>query len=281
MSMRICFWNTARRTNAELVAHLCHSHEVDVMVLAECSAPVHSLLRALNNGHESLYYADSSPGLTSKLTILSRLMPNQVRPVRDTGDMAVRELRPPVGHALLLIALHLPSKLYYSDDDLAMLCPGFAQIIRESELQVGHQHTVVIGDFNMNPFEPGMIGATGFHAVMDRRVVSRGVRRVRGDDYHYFYNPMWSKLGDLGREPPGTYLHDAGKPVTLYWHAFDQLLVRPALAEAMQHEDVSIITSIGPQALASSRTERPDHTVSDHFPLLATIAVREEADHDR
>lgn len=279
--MKICFWNTARKTNVDLVARLCHLRVIDVLVLAECSAPLHSLLQALNQGQESIYYADSTPGLTKKLTILTRLLPGQVRSVRDTGDVAIRELRPPIEEPLLLVALHLPSRLYYSEDDLASLCPGFVRVIRDAEVNVGHQRTVVIGDFNMSPFEAGMIGATGFHAVMDRRVASRRMREVRGQDCYFFYNPMWSKMGDFGPEPPGTYFYDGGKPVTMYWHVFDQLLVRPSLAMSFQPDDIAIVTSIGTHRLTMEANARPDHSVSDHLPLVANIAEIQEVPNGR
>jgi len=50
-----------------------------------------------------------------------------------------------------------------------MECIRLADEIRREELGIGHERTVLMGDFNMNPFEIGMISATGLHAVMDRR----------------------------------------------------------------------------------------------------------------
>jgi hypothetical protein len=271
--MRVCFWNTARRADPDLVTTLCDDQDIDVLVLAECGVPVTTLLRRINTGRASLYYPDPSPGVTRKLTILTRFLPSQVTALRDTGDLAIRQLSPPLGGDFLLVALHLPSKMHYSDDDQMLLTPNLARAIRDAERQVGHERTVVIGDFNMNPFEPGMVGAFGFQAVMDRRVASRAVRTVRGDEAHYFYNPMWAKLGDFSSEPPGTYFYDAGKPITMYWHAFDQILLRPSLASFFQPTDLSIVTSIGSRELRSGTYLRPDRDISDHLPIVATLSA--------
>ena len=59
----------------------------------------------------------------------------------------------------------------------------------EQEQQAGHPRTVLVGDFNMNPFESGMVGAAALHSAMSRQVWSRGSRTVKGHEYPFFYNP--------------------------------------------------------------------------------------------
>jgi hypothetical protein len=73
------------------------------------------------------------------------------------------------------------------------------------EEKFGHQNTVIIGDLNANPFEDALTAADGLHGVMDRRVASRRPPNIRGQRWDYFYNPMWSRLGDESPGPSGTY----------------------------------------------------------------------------
>ena len=63
--------------------------------------------------------------------------------------------------------------------------------IENAEQRVGHDRTVIFGDFNMSPFEPEMVGAQGFHSVMDREIARAGSRKIQGKDYNFLYNPMW------------------------------------------------------------------------------------------
>ncbi len=75
------------------------------------------------------------------------------------------------------------------------------------ETHLGHRNTVVIGDLNVNPFEDALTAADGLQGVMDRAVAARPARTVQGHAWDYFYNPMWSRLGDDSRvrpEPIGT-----------------------------------------------------------------------------
>ncbi len=99
-----------------------------------------------------------------------------------------------------------------------------------------------MGDFNINPFENGVVSARGFHAVMDRNIASKGSREVQGKDCKYFYNPMWRLLGDDTNGSLGTYFYYKSGYISFFWNAFDQVLLRPSLLDYFKSEDVSIIT---------------------------------------
>lgn len=128
----------------------------------------------------------------------------------------------------------------------------------------------------MNPFEYGMVGAGGLHGVMDRRIAVRGSRKVRGESRMFFYNPMWSKLGDAGPSPPGTYFYNAGSYVSYFWNMFDQVLVRPALLNSLPSDGVNIVTEIAGTSLLTD-WGRPNSEVSDHLPIVCSLREIQEA----
>jgi endonuclease/exonuclease/phosphatase family metal-dependent hydrolase len=152
-----------------------------------------------------------------------------------------------------------------------------AGYIRHAEHKVGHARTVVIGDFNMNPFEAGVVGSEGLHAVMDRRIAATSSRKVQGETRDYFYNPMWANFGDAGSTPPGTYFYDAsGREVNYFWNMFDQILVRPALLPCLSTDSVSVVTEIEGDSLLDERG-RPDREIgSDHLPVVLRLTEIEE-----
>jgi len=61
---------------------------------------------------------------------------------------------------------------------------------------LGHSRTFLAGDFNMDPYDDGMLGAGALHGMMTRRTALLGSRIVDGGRYHMFYNPMWGFMGD-------------------------------------------------------------------------------------
>jgi len=91
-----------------------------------------------------------------------------LKPVYDDGYVVIRRFIPPIGFEVLIVAVHLPSKLYNANEDQAQHSSRVLQTIEEAEAKVRHTQTVDVGDFNMNPFESGVVGAAGLHVVSDR-----------------------------------------------------------------------------------------------------------------
>jgi len=273
--MRLLFWNTGRLNNAQLLATLAREHKADLLIFAEPGTHLAHLLPALNTGEPSQFFPDDSPGLSDRLQILYRYAPSAVHIVQDTFDIAIRNITPPLHSSILLIAAHLSSKLYLKSEDQLISTPRFARIIEDAENMVGHSRTIVVGDFNMNPFEAGMVGAEGLHAVMDRRIALRSTRSVRGQEYRFFYNPMWNLLGDRNQSP-GSYYYDSGSYVNYYWNIFDQVLLRPDLLQTFSPEtDVRILKSINGTQLTREHDGRPDRQISDHLPIVLNIDLLE------
>jgi hypothetical protein len=105
---------------------------------------------------------------------------------------------------------------------------------------------------------------------MDRRVAARLTRTVQKQKYKFFYNPMWSHLGDSGNSG-GTFYFENGEPVCYFWNIFDQVLLRPDLLDGFAHEHVRILTEVHGYSLLED-DGRPDKTMaSDHLPVLLEL----------
>jgi len=193
---------------------------------------------------------------------------SSVRPIRDTGRISIRHVSPPSGLDFLLVTAHLQSKMYASEESQLQSAIRLMPYVEEAEEKIGHSRTIVCGDFNMDPFEPAMIGAAGFHAMISRTTASRGFRTVDGEKRKFFYNPMWSFYGDTSLGPPGTYHYSRSSQVTYFWHMFDQVLFRPELLDGFEQQDLAILTEVDGRSLLTSNGT-PDTTVgSDHLPIL-------------
>ena len=257
----------------EMAEMLVDAHAPHVMVLAECRIPIADLLVALNK--EGIYtyqlLRNRIELQPSKLVLVSRLPRVATRSLAGIPEVAVYRVRPLEGEELLLVAVHLPSKLHLSDMAQALLTTRLPSLIAAAERSAKHQRTVVIGDLNMDPFEPGVTSSETLHAVMDRRVALREARQVQGQRRSLFYNPMWSRLGDGTPGPPGTYYRAASGPLSNYWYTLDQVLIRPGLLANFKDENLVVLTQAGPIDLLSETGIPNTAIASDHLPLLFKI----------
>ena len=252
-----------------LVKALCAEHDVDVLVLAEIPATEVELLTTLNTEGDVRFFLPPQPRESDLVTVVTTYPTEYVRPIARLSRAAVLRLIPPIGSHLTLVMVHLPSKLYQSDGDQAELAGVLANDIADVEQSAGDSRTVVFGDFNMNPFEAGVVGATRLHAAMTREIAGRGHRVVQGRGYPFLYNPMWGFFGDLSPGPPGTCYYDqSGRPLNYFWNLFDQVLIRPDLIPEFRHDRLAVLTSAGDTSLLSA-AGRP--IPSDHLPLLFQI----------
>jgi exonuclease III len=266
----VLFWNINKKDLRQDLRVLCRDHNVDVLILAECKQSDAEILEALNfepNGYETHFNY-----LSSRLSFFFRYNLDVVTCVFDEGGVSIRQLLPPIGESILLVGLHLPSKLHWTEDDQKFHARHVAEIIQEAESQVGHSRTLAIGDFNMNPFEAGLVSSDGFHAVMTQPIAQRGSRQVQGQQSKpFFYNPMWGLMGDSSPGSPGTYYFDKGGYVNYFWNTFDQALLRPDLLKYFSQDNLKVISQIGNKSLVTHNGLLK--SASDHLPLLIKLEI--------
>ena len=166
---------------------------------------------------------------------------------------------------LLLVAAHLPSKTNANDLDQLNAAIELSTDIRRAEQDAGHDRTILVGDLNMNPFEPGVAMNRALNATSTRQVAGWETRTVQRREYPLFYNPMWGSFGDRTPGPPGSYYRAASQAVNYTWNIYDQVLLRPGVMAAL--EEVRLLDSDGERTLLT-RNGLPDaETGSDHLPL--------------
>ncbi|HWE96491.1 MAG TPA: endonuclease/exonuclease/phosphatase family protein [Tepidisphaeraceae bacterium] len=259
------FWNIAGNHRADMLARLAHARDIDVLILAECRTPPGKLLTALSSAGGAFTHSFSQ---CEAIQVYTRFSGTFLTPVVESTRISIRRLRLPARIEILLAMMHLPSKRYRSETGQTLAATQYAELIGDAESIVGHTRTAVVGDLNMNPFEAGVSGAGGFHAVSSRQVAARQSRTVDGKTFRFFYNPMWGHFGDRAEGPPGTYYHAGSGPDAIFWHILDQVLVRPELLPAFRNSDLQILTGDGTESFIN-RNGIPDKAVaSDHLPLL-------------
>lgn len=261
------------RARIDILVTAAREHDVDILILAEYPRDgIADLLRAINQKDVAEFSFSSSN--CKLLTIVTRFPSSYIYTRQDGPRFTIREVRHPTSAPFLLAAVHLPSRLNQDQVALQEGVGSFADKIRNVEQLAGHQRTIVVGDFNVSPFEPGMVGARGLHAVSTRHRAQQITRTIGGDNYPFFYNPMWRFFGDDNPRPPGTYHYSSSSYIEHFWHIFDQVLLRPSLLDVFVDDSLIILHAIGSTSLVNTSNFIPS-AFSDHLPIVFSIRTEQ------
>jgi endonuclease/exonuclease/phosphatase family metal-dependent hydrolase len=258
-TITLFFWNVAKRNLSTFVSSAIKEHKIDIVVLAESEIRLDELRKRHPILSEPETFSDS------KIQLFTTGDPSAIVPVFDdpAHRLTIRRLIIPGHTEILLAAVHFFDRINWSEYDQLIAATHLANDIARAEEAAGHERTLLVGDLNMNPFDKAVVAAGGLHGVMTRSIANGGARTVANRKYAFFYNPMWSFLGDRQHPPPGTHFFRRAVPVVYFWNLVDQVLVRPSLMHSLR--DVRILDAIDGHSLLNA-VGRP--VVSDHLPVL-------------
>lgn len=270
--MNLAFWNLNKKDLGGELRDLVRACGLHLLILAECSLSDDEVLDAVNTGSGPDFVKDPFNGFSRIRFFYTKLELRAFSDDEEEGShVAIRRVRLPQGGDVTLVAVHLRSKRESDVADQTVQAQRLRKKIEEAEAAAEHDRTLVLGDFNMNPFEQGLVAAEALHAVMDRRTARKCERTVQKQRRKFFFNPMWSRLGDASDGPPGTYYYVRSSQVCFFWNTFDQVLLRPSLLPACEDRDIEVMTSIGDHSLLRG-DGRPDaRRYSDHLPLFVRL----------
>jgi len=279
------FWNldslrnlqTDERELPRFVADLALERSLDVLFLIECGIPCELLMPAFKGGLE--YYTISSG---ERFKVLARFDPKLIQrlPLPVPSDrFDIWHLILPLQEDVLLSVVHGLDKRNNSPAKQELFLQQVVAALSHFENKVGHDRSIVLGDFNANPFESPVASALGMNAVISRTIAQGDPRRMLDQSYPYFYNPMWNLYCD---EPlssaPATYYYRGSDPHELYWHMLDQVLIRPSLLNRFDYSTLDIVTAIRTTELTGARGT-PDRTrFSDHLPVVFGVDLSAKND---
>lgn len=262
--MRFLFWNTHKNQNINrILCSLIVEYNINIVILAEYESNSEELIRILSqNGTLVHQYVVIG---CDRIKLFGTLSMEDVEPSRANSYCTMQKIK----DELLLCAVHMPSKLRITPRTQDGVFSNVIHEIEIAEEECDIANTIIVGDFNQNPYEGGCLGAQGFHGIPIADETKRLKRKIFDVDYKMFYNPMWNLLGDFNF-PPGTYYYNTGEEINEFWHIFDQVLIRPSLRERFIDESLKIVTEPSSFNLMNKR-KHPNKDISDHLPIVFEI----------
>jgi endonuclease/exonuclease/phosphatase family metal-dependent hydrolase len=266
----LLFWNIAKNAAClEHLACLADAHEVDVFILAECSHNVS--LDRLNGLGKGQYELELNAN--AKVQAITRLGSRAfIHRYTSLGrEMAVWSAVGNNADEILIAGVHLMSKFGgTTENDQALVAGELITELNGVEDRQKHRNTVMLGDFNMQPYDSGMTNPIAMHSLMTRQLAERPDRIHRNKLRRSFYNPMWGLFGDRTAGPPGSHYWRSSSLSNTHWGILDQVLLRRDLIERLN--DVRILGNDGQHSLMDSNDIPTTDYLSDHLPVLAVLS---------
>ena len=271
--MNFLFWNIKRKDSFfDLICELVKDHSIGVLMLAEFPEGKQAELEQMLKANDSTYRYHQPFRATTKVEVFTNLPCSDFLNISDERRFSVKRYHSRgLNKDFNIILCHLVSKVNYDEREQANEARKVADEISKMEEYYHNEMSIVCGDLNMNPFEEGLVGSACFNAVMSKNIAKRGLRRVSGDDYKMFYNPMWGLLGDNGRGVAlGTFYYNPSRHIQYFWNIFDQVLIRPSVIPYFVDRYLEIVTCSRNRSLLTD-----NHIIktiySDHLPVKFSI----------
>lgn len=247
------------------------STNADVVVLNENNVSRTATLQALQKNVSMDFYCPNSSS-KERFHCFSRHRELDLSEVHSGSRTSVRKLQ--IGRQRVLLAIvHGVDIRNYDPETRQSLAQSLADDMRFVKDQQNTNKLILLGDFNMNPYDRPMNLAAGLNAMMTKSCVERGSRRHNDKEYEFYYNPMWGLFGDNTNGPAGT-VYDTSNQGPYGWSMFDQVIINHSIVELFH--DVRILTDAGTESLMDKKG-RPDvNKASDHFPILVKFCEKKD-----
>lgn len=258
--MKFLFWNTHRNVKINYVLEqLIEENNIHIIMLAEYKADINDLLSKFQLFEYVTVGCD-------RINILGTMHPSYIQPFIQSHYASFQIIK----DKLILCCIHLPGRMYGNSERIRE--KAIAQInydLDALERQIGSENTVVVGDFNLNPYESSLIRFNCFRSLPICEEIKNTVKKDNFESKP-FYNPMWNFFGDF-KFPYGTYYYKGdGNGENIFWHIFDQVIIRPAMRAKFVEDSLKIVTETNRISLLDEQNH-PRKEISDHLPIMFEI----------
>ena len=262
--MKLLFWNMGRNDNAALALECMRGYGVGVAAFAEYSGTefADELLGTAG-------YRVMGLGGCDKIRMLADSSIEVINSFEESR-FTVFALESPEAR-FVVAATHLVDRISSCDSEPRLAdIREIMSVVRGYEKNLAIDKTIIVGDFNANPYDKELLLPDAFNAMLFKGIVKkRSSSTWRGKSYPFMYNPTVHWLSE-DTETYGSHYYSSGDGTNPIWNCYDQALVSPALVDGVRN--YSYLKKIGDMDLIARW--RPRREISDHLPLLVEIDMR-------
>lgn len=271
ISIKFLLWNIYNKNFIDVLTEVIMENEIDVIAMIECEKlDVQALLNLLHRQHYEMRLVEIYPD-NSNIKLLAK-NPIKITPKKESDHFSVYKIWYG-GDLLLLSILHLCNGMYKEESARNFRASLICQQIEKIEDEVYGERErkgLVIGDFNLQPYSYGIAGVLSFNATMSIEKAKKVYRKIGVEKRRFYYNPVWDLMGK-NNLVQGSYYNDSdGQDKSIFWYAYDEVLLRPYLIDRFNWDNFKYITKTKNRSFLI-RKSIDKKKYSDHLPLKFEI----------
>lgn len=265
--LNILFWNLKGNAVEDYIVNCIVENDVDIAVFSEFKGiDFNKIEKQLGMMYEHItsVQEDRKVTLIAKKTFGVSTVQQEKRYNIYNINTAVKDY--------LLVAVHLEDRIHYEPDERKETIRDLVRYIEQTEESFRCQNTIVVGDFNANPYDEELLSKSAFNSVLFKEIIDKNeFSNPKSKKRKRFYNPILHYISE-DTKMYGSFYYE--KHTTPYWYCLDQVLVRKKLANSIKH--VEYLKRI--DAMDLLKNAIPDNKISDHLPLLVKLLEVENGD---
>lgn len=258
--MNLSFWNLKNNSIGKYIVDCLVENDIDVALFSE-----HKAVDFLQIEKSTEYkYIEGLGGCEKIVMLIKRSFNVEIK--QEQSRYALYYITNNSLH-YIIAGIHLQDRRNV-DTATRIACIGrLVNDISNVESRCKCKKTIIIGDFNANPYDDELLQMNAFNAVLFKDVIqkseTRTLDRIR---YRRFYNPTVHFISESTKNY-GSFYFTSGSS-TPVWHCLDQVLVSKELCDSII--SMNYLKVINKKSLI--KNTKPDETISDHLPLLVTLS---------
>ena len=261
LTMNLIYWNTNKGTDFGPILDICITESPDIIFLSEIKDETIDL--AKKELSKINYEQIKNPGC-DRVKIISK---KGIQLTLSIQNKYYTSLFSPILN-LNIISVHLPSQMFQHLKALKAFIRNFREEIDQNLGTSEEESILIIGDFNVNPFDEAMIDFDGFSAT--NSVIARKKITNLKKTKELYYNPTWGLYSN--NDFPGTkyFKRPSGSSYDILEHHFlDQVVISRKLLNRLTSQTIKTINKSNNYIFREEGKNLIQE--SDHLPLSYTL----------
>ncbi len=294
--VNILTWNLQKKSSEVLkhtLKHVAHENEINVIVLQEAGIDV---IAELKPDFKEVIYEKVAEKCTLRILIKKDIFDVSQPYKGEQNKLFFVHLKQKGSKEGFNIAgVHLHSKSGSAENkDIVRTHKNTVITDKIKNLEsdtkfTSTKRTVLVGDFNANPYDNDLLDFAMIPAIQDRELITiltseSSIFPDTVKNVDYWYNPMWNFFGDHNAYSEKDSKRKAGsyflfsESWTKMWHLFDGFILRPSIMHCIDYAKSGILECtksrnfIKPNKL-KNRYGLIDELLSDHLPVKISLIL--------